>query len=157
MSDRIAVFCDGRIQQLGTPKEIYENPANSFVASFIGENNILTGTLIKSEESRCALRLENGFIVFARKSQFINNATKAVLSIRPEKIIIGDRDMDTMVEGTVADIVYHGDHTRLRLRVPGTPALVVKIPTGPSLGNFELGQSVTIGWKAADCIAFEHR
>jgi putative spermidine/putrescine transport system ATP-binding protein len=157
MSDRIAVFCDGRIQQLGAPKEIYENPANSFVASFIGENNIITGTLVKSEGPRCAVRLENGFIVFARKSQVIDNDVKAVLSIRPEKIFIGNCGAESRVEGTIADIVYHGDHTRLRLRVPGTPGLVVKIPTGPSLEILELGRPVTISWKAADCIAFEHR
>src|SRR3546814_12061446 len=65
MSDRIAVFAGGRIQQIGRPDTIYETPANAFVAGFVGENNMLAGTVVTRHDDQCAIRLPGGQIVRA--------------------------------------------------------------------------------------------
>src|SRR3546814_8802888 len=65
MSDRIAVFAGGRIQQIGRPDTTYETPANAFVAGFVGENNMLAGTVVTRHDDQCAIRLPGGQIVRA--------------------------------------------------------------------------------------------
>src|SRR3546814_18100953 len=65
LSDRIAVFADGRVQQIGSPEQVYDYPATAFVAGFVGENNMLTGTLVSRQDSQCAIRLPGGAVVNA--------------------------------------------------------------------------------------------
>jgi putative spermidine/putrescine transport system ATP-binding protein len=86
MSDRVAVFDAGRIAQIGTPEEVYEKPASSFVAGFVGTSNVFTGDVSEA--------------LFGRQGTF---------SVRPEKILIADGEG---VPGTVAEVIYAGPVTR---------------------------------------------
>jgi putative spermidine/putrescine transport system ATP-binding protein len=157
MSTRIAVFNDGIVQQLSSPDELYERPVNSFVAQFIGENNRLRGKVLEVGAGNVAqVRLESGETV---KALAVNAAKgeNTLLSIRPERIDINPaaKSADTVLDGTIAELIYLGDHIRARLNVAGHDDFVVKLPNKSGAHGIEPGRAVKVGWNAADCRALD--
>ncbi|MEP7182989.1 MAG: ABC transporter ATP-binding protein [Betaproteobacteria bacterium] len=152
MSDRIAVFRHGRIQQIGTPDAIYRRPANAFVARFIGENNRLTGIVALRDGDVCVVRSSGGIELAGVCGEPLAAGARALLSIRPEQITVGGADgLDCALAGTLAETIFLGDHVRLRVAVPGLADIVVK---GPAVAVPPEGSAVRLGWKAADCRVF---
>src|SRR5690606_18970952 len=90
MSNRVAVFNNGIIQQLAAPKQIYEEPANSFVARFIGENNRLNGKVRDMAGGYCLVDLDEGASVRAAAINVGAAGDATTLSIRPERVLYGD-------------------------------------------------------------------
>src|SRR5690606_7553366 len=86
MSDRIAVFNRGQIQQCASPREGYDNPSNRFVAELIGESNLIVGQTHKIEARTITLRLPDGALLTARGVPGLATGNKALLSLRPERI-----------------------------------------------------------------------
>jgi putative spermidine/putrescine transport system ATP-binding protein len=149
MSDRIAVFNDGRIQQLATPADLYERPENSFVAQFIGENNRLTG-VTRAVRNGCAeVELQGGAVVEALAVKASVGAPTRI-SIRPERVDIDPARCEVGVEGRIEEIVYLGDHIRLRLRVFDNEDFIVKLGNGGGRRAFAPGETVKLGWAVAD-------
>jgi putative spermidine/putrescine transport system ATP-binding protein len=149
MSDRVAVFNEGVLQQVDTPTSLYEDPANAFVAAFIGDNNLLGATLEAAGEGYCSARLPGGEAVRARFGSAAGAGDAIVLSLRPEHIHLGGDE--NALAGTVSDAIYYGDHVRLLVAGPGGGELVVKLP-----GRVETpppGSAVTLGFRAEDCLA----
>ena len=98
MSNRIAVFNDGVVQQLSTPDILYEKPENSFVAKFIGENNTLNGVVKELNGSTCTVDLDNGHgTVKALKVNVNNVGDKTQLSIRPERVSIDSTNLMSII------------------------------------------------------------
>jgi putative spermidine/putrescine transport system ATP-binding protein len=131
MSDRIAVFNRGRVEQVGAPAEIYEHPATAFVAGFVGTTNLLTGPV-----ARAVLGLDD------------------TVSIRPEKIRLSPAGqppdgIDVTVAGTVADVVYAGDQTRYLVDLDaGARMVAVRQNVDPAPdGALQPGQRVSLGWR----------
>jgi putative spermidine/putrescine transport system ATP-binding protein len=151
MSDRIAVFRQGAIQQIGSPTDLYDAPASSFVAHFIGENNRLQGVVERVEGGLCQVRLPDGALLTARHGQDLASAGPCSLSIRPERIRLGTAPADNRLTGQLGDATFHGDHVRLRVDIGGGVALVVKMGRGEAPADLERGQSVTVGFDARDC------
>ncbi|RPI28560.1 MAG: ABC transporter ATP-binding protein [Acidobacteria bacterium] len=123
LSDRIAVMNAGRIEQVGSPFEIYESPRSSFVAAFIGDTNFLRGRVLECGDSGYAC-LEVGSFgpVRCRNGKQTRAGEHVYLSVRPEKFqITRDRpDPDgvhNVINGTVEDVIYLGTHTRYRVGV----------------------------------------
>ncbi|MEO5606051.1 MAG: ABC transporter ATP-binding protein, partial [Polaromonas sp.] len=87
MSDRVAVFNNGVIQQLDSPERLYEHPANAFVASFIGENNKLHGEVVLHDGVWCDVRLDNGSVVRAKSVAVGTVGSRTMLSLRPERVM----------------------------------------------------------------------
>jgi ABC-type Fe3+/spermidine/putrescine transport system ATPase subunit len=83
MSDRVAVFSDGRIQQAATPTELYENAQNAFVANFVGENNGLTGRVVNASEDWATLALSDGSVIRGRCELGLSAGDEAMLALRP--------------------------------------------------------------------------
>jgi putative spermidine/putrescine transport system ATP-binding protein len=127
MSDRLAVFNHGRIEQIGTPEAIYEHPATAFVAGFVGASNIV--------DAETALRLTG------RRQAF---------SLRPERIRIAPDNADFVVEGTVAHVQYHGASTRIEVALAdGGGVLIAERPNDAAIGSRpEPGARVRLGWAA---------
>ncbi|MEW6405141.1 MAG: ABC transporter ATP-binding protein [Chloroflexota bacterium] len=123
MSDRIAVMSKGRVQQMGTPVEIYERPANKFVADFIGESNFLTGTIrsLSSDEAVVFVPELNGEVVGYPVSDGLVNGEEVIISIRPEKIRLAERSAlnQNCFRGTVENTVYIGSDTHVFVNVNG--------------------------------------
>jgi putative spermidine/putrescine transport system ATP-binding protein len=128
MSDRIAVFRDGRVEQVATPAELYENPATSFVAGFVGTSNLLTGAAARA--------------VLGREGTF---------SIRPEKIHL-DSELGpghTAARGTVGDVVYLGSVNHYLVELDAGPTLTVlrqNLHGSTDQAMSRRGQPVTVGW-----------
>ncbi|WP_416897866.1 MAG: ABC transporter ATP-binding protein [Minwuia sp.] len=157
MSNRIAVFNDGVIQQLAPPNDLYERPDNAFVAQFIGENNKLGGKVEAIENGICKVRLDNGETATALSISDGGVGGETMLSVRPERVFIGDeaKDCDTSVTGKVEELIYLGDHIRTRMTVCGRDDFVVKIPNSTERAGLEPGNQVALGWRTKDCRALD--
>lgn len=117
MSDRIAVFNKGKIEQIGTPRQIYDNPASRFVAEFIGETNLLEGRVTQSTSDYAKITLKNGIIINTAVSAVQNVGTEVLVSVRPERIQLQTTASEhNSIEASVNDCVYQGDHLRVQLR-----------------------------------------
>lgn len=149
MSDRVAVFHEGQIQQIADPRSLYERPENTFVANFIGENNRLNGRLLSQDGERCVVELEHGEKVHALAVKVGSPGAPVTLSIRPERVSLNGRS-DSCINrfsGRVVEFIYLGDHVRVRLEVAGKSDFFVKQPIAeldPALG---VGDVVPIGWQ----------
>ncbi len=158
MSDRVAVFDDGRIQQLAPPDELYESPQNSFVAQFIGENNTLAGTVQDIRNGLAIVRLDGGEIIDCKPVNVSAPGDRTVVSIRPERVETNkDRlspDAHTL-KAEVLEFIYMGDIFRTRLRVAGRDDFIVKTRNAPDQPRLKPGTRIDIGWLPEDCRALD--
>ena len=157
MSNRIAVFDDGVVQQLSTPDILYEKPENSFVAQFIGENNRMTGTVKQINGEFCSVDLDGGGSVQALKVNVNKVGDKTQLSVRPERVSIkSNKDQSiNKFTGNVKELIYLGDHIRARLDVCGNDEFIVKIPNEGNLGLQE-GSKIAVSWDPKDIRALDY-
>jgi len=159
MSNRIAVFNDGVIQQLGTPDEIYSRPANPFVAQFIGDNNAIDARVVGIDDAKnCSISIEGASpgIFQSLLAGPVKVGEPATLSIRPERIAVAPPpDVPNRTEATIRQIIYLGDHIRLRVEALGSDDIIIKVPNGSTLpAEISPGNIIPIGWRSEDCRAF---
>ncbi len=131
MSDRVAVFHDGAIQQIDAVTRLYETPANRFVAGFVGDNTVVDGTVFAVNGSQCELRLACGSALSGLNVNAASNSNAVQACIRPERIGVhlGDaKPADNSLPAMVGDVIYFGDHLRLRCTLKGQLDATVKIP-----------------------------
>ncbi|MEM7172643.1 MAG: ABC transporter ATP-binding protein [Pseudomonadota bacterium] len=156
MSNRIAVFDDGIIQQLSTPDDLYERPMNAFVAAFIGENNKLKGKVVETNGDLCTVDVDGQPIKALSVSHGgVGNGT--TLSLRPERVTVGveDGSFPNVFTAKTEEIIYLGDHVRTRFSVCGHDDFVVKMPNAAGHIVLNEGESVKVGWHAEDCRALD--
>ncbi|WP_022706834.1 ABC transporter ATP-binding protein [Paracoccus zeaxanthinifaciens] len=158
MSDRIAVFNDGRIQQLAPPAQLYEAPENSFVAGFIGENNALAGVIEDLQGDKALVRLDGGGLIDATAVNIREKGQRTTVSIRPERVEFKPEMMPPgahTIEARVMDVVYMGDILRARLSVAGSDNFVMKMRNTIGQTRLEAGQQIRIGWHPQDARALD--
>jgi putative spermidine/putrescine transport system ATP-binding protein len=157
MSNRIAVFDDGIIQQLAPPDDLYERPVNAFVAYFIGENNRLYGKVTDIDGDRCRVDLDGGGEVMALKVNVDAVGNRTTLSLRPERVVVNPngQDVENVFTGKVEELIYLGDHIRTRMKVAGNDEFIVKVPNALGHAALSEGAEVSIGWAAEDCRALD--
>lgn len=158
MSDRVAVFNDGRIQQLAPPADLYERPENSFVAQFIGENNKLIGTIEDFSGDRATVRLETGELIDVTPVNVTEKGQRTLVSIRPERVEFKPEHMPAnahLIDAQVVEIIYMGDILRARLRVAGADDFVMKMRNTIDQVRLEPGQMIKVGWHPADARALD--
>jgi len=158
MSNRIAVFNDGVVQQLSTPDILYEKPENSFVAQFIGENNTMIGTISAIDGEYCHVDLDSGGKIKALKVNVSSVGEKTQLSVRPERVSINNsqsQEVNSFI-GNVKELIYLGDHIRARLDVCGNEEFIVKVANE---GNFSIeeGSNINVSWDASDIRALDYK
>lgn len=123
MSDRIAVMSKGKVMQIGTPVEIYERPANRFVADFIGESNFLEGRIksLSKDEAVVFVPTLNSEMIGTPVSAGLFNGEEVIISIRPEKIRLAEKAAlnHNCFRGQVSNTVYIGSDTHLFVNVNG--------------------------------------
>jgi putative spermidine/putrescine transport system ATP-binding protein len=158
MSNRIAVFEDGVIQQLARPDELYEQPQNAFVAYFIGENNRLRGHVREVNGTTCTVDLENqGGTVEALNINTNGKGSATTLSLRPERVTVNPENgsLPNVFDAKVEELIYLGDHIRTRVNVCNDDSFVIKIPNAHGHAVIREGETVRIGWLAEDCRALD--
>jgi len=146
MSDRIAVFNHGIIQQIDSATALYEKPANSFVASFVGENNAMHGTVEKVEGDRCHVRLDCGAHVAAQVGNIAGIGSRTMLSVRPERAVLNGHceGYDNQFDATVRELIYLGDHVRVRLDLAGEHDFTVKTPIAQLDHRLQTGDTIRV-------------
>ena len=160
MSDRIAVFHRGRIQQLDTPERIYEAPANAFVARFIGENNRFDGALETVAGDRCTIRIAADARIEGALAGPLPVGTRVTVSLRPERVQIAAaghtiaRVQGRHLSGTLREVIYLGDHVRARVALPGNDDFTVKRPIDEAHRLPAIGGTVELAWMPEHCRAF---
>ncbi len=149
MSDRVAVFHQGEIQQIAPPRELYESPRNTFVAQFIGENNRFAGELVERTGDTCTVQLARGEKVQALAVNVGQPGDAVSLSIRPERIRLNAaaEGCDNRFSGRVSEFIYLGDHVRVRLEVCGKTDFFVKQPIAELDPGLAVGDVIPLGWQ----------
>jgi spermidine/putrescine transport system ATP-binding protein len=164
MSDRIAVMRHGRIDQLGTPEELYERPTTAFVAGFLGVSNLLDGEVVSRDGSWVEVRLADGATVRAPAEQ-VNGAQAVRVGVRPEKLRVvpaenappGDGDVNSL-GGTVLDASYIGVSTQYLVETGDGHRLVIYAQNLETSGASEAladGQRVRVSWKPQHTFVIE--
>lgn len=158
MSDRIAVFNAGEIQQIAMPSELYEKPKNSFVARFVGETNRLHGTVSEVRGNTSKIEIDGGQTVLATGSS-IGSEELTTLTLRPERLQILDpqsSSIDNAFAAIVEETIYCGDHVRFRLNILGRNDWIVKVVDRSRVAQIESSREVKVGWRVEDCLALDY-
>jgi len=162
LSTRIAVMNQGRFEQVGTPGEVYEYPANRFVADFVGTINLLETTVIDSDDGRVKLKCDAaGGVLIAHSDQSPGAGSQRWVAVRPEKIFIdkdpppsGDR---TVLTGTVLDLGYFGNLSIYRVQLPTGTVLQVSAQNRRRTAErtVEWDDEVYVSWDVASAILLD--
>ena len=157
MSNRIAVFNDGVIQQLAPPDDLYERPENAFVAQFIGENNKLRGTVSDIDGDYCIVQTAEGVPIYAMAINVSAHGDESTLSLRPERVVINPAagSVPNIFDAQVLELIYLGDHIRTRISILGRDDFVVKVPNSSNHASLREGDTVSVGWLQEDCRALD--
>ena len=153
MSDRVAVFDQGKIQQVGTPDELYEKPSNPFVADFIGESNFIAGHIIGLEDDSAIMTSEDREIeIPCPRTSGLVMEQKVQLIIRPEKIRFVEPSFNPLVrvDGVVEELIYSGEVRRYTIRISHEQTIDLKQQIIHGVKAFRKGDRVSVGWSLED-------
>ena len=156
MSDRIAVFQRGRIEQVAPPEILYEEPQRPFVARFIGGNNLLRGRVAAVDGDYCRVDVD-GRIVVAYRVAACAPGDQVIVAIRPERIGVATRAgvYRNQFPARVESIAFLGDHLVVHALVAGRTRYLLRIPNIVGHGALLEGDEIDVGWAAADCRALD--
>ena len=158
LSDRICVFNEGRIMQVGTPDDLYNFPENRFVADFIGETNFLSGKVVSKKENGCTIELEGGIQVKCPyRDSFAPPERWATFSLRPEKILLGQsaERAGNRYSGRVQETLYLGELTKYRIMLSDALQLNVKATNRQGKKLLSKGENTLVGWEREDMLLVE--
>jgi spermidine/putrescine transport system ATP-binding protein len=154
MSDRIVLLRQGRVEQVGSPRELYDKPASRYVADFIGETNLIVGTVVEGGPGPVALRAGEQ-VLWGKSEVALAPGSQAWLSVRPEALGLFGEDVihpeQNVMEGMVTEAVYLGSLIRVHVNLPGDGQLVAHVPAGSAV---RLGERTRVTWSAerARCV-----
>ena len=154
MSDRIAVMERGRVLQIGSPVEIYEQPASRFIAEFIGESNLLPARLARADGTSGAVEVAGAQVPARLAQPGLSAGAEVAFLIRPEQIRLEPWSADEapMLTGKVADETYQGALRRYRIDAAGQH-LTVEVPNRPELAQLPPGADVQLYWRPESGLA----
>ena len=159
LSDRIAVFEGGRVRQVADPRVLYDRPADAFIAGFVGENNLLPGTIVAREDRDCRVRLACGPVVAAEAVDCGGPGEACLVAVRPERVAVAGVTAADLGEGALPAVlreaIFLGDHVRLRLSLGDGGEILAKRPAG--IGSLpDPGGPAAIAWPEGAAFAFRH-
>lgn len=154
MSDRIAVMKDGVIQQMGNSVNLYEEPANRFVADFIGESNFIDGIFEGLEQEKAVIKVgEERVYAVTGDDKPAKNATSTI-AIRPERMVISSPGQGDSpgISGIIKEVVYIGTDIRYVIEIPTGQEMLIRIQNSSreTISAFPRGAEVKIGWTPED-------
>lgn len=151
LSSRIVIMRAGSIVQVGSPREIYDNPSSVFASSFIGESNLLLGPLVALRDGLATIRIGEHDVV-APAIDHLSPSRNVALSIRPERIHanVGAREGWNHLAGTVDELIFLGNRLRIQVHCGDASLWVEEAPTTPTVRDIRVGDAVTLAWPFAD-------
>ncbi|MBV7328193.1 ABC transporter ATP-binding protein [Chloroflexi bacterium TSY] len=156
MSDRIAIMNAGHILQVGTPREIYDQPVDTFVADFVGDSTILTGRVQAVNGAVCAIELGDGLTITSHAEGWVQAGADVQLLIRPEKATLsqGNQNHTTASApgGTLVHALYLGESTRYRVQLDSGHEVLVRAHNRADQSIYRVGDRVFVTWQPADAI-----
>jgi len=157
MSDRIAVFNEGVVQQCASPDTLYEEPRNAFVADFIGENNTIPAKVIEPNGNYFELLLGDKTRIRAISNNDLKAGQECLLTIRPENLFIGTpaSENDSSVKATFITQLYVGDFIRYFFKLDDQTEVLVKALNDHQAPRFKSGEKTTLRWFATAGLALE--
>lgn len=155
LSDRVAVMNEGKLEQVGTPQDLYERPASAFVADFVGESNFLTGRAEKMMDEHSLVVTEGGLRCRAKAGNKLVEGAVVKLMVRPERVYLGDdtHDMPNQFDGELNDVSYVGDCIKYRVAITPRETVTAKVQNRGGMQYFA-DRRVRVGWKAEDVFVF---
>jgi spermidine/putrescine ABC transporter ATP-binding subunit len=152
MSDRIAVMNFGRIEQVGSPIELYDQPQSKFVASFIGESNFLSGTVAQSAEGRCEVEVSGVATLVCPDMAGTAAGSEVTVTVRPEKLLFanGSTAGVNVVSGRIEHVIFAGEMRRYEVALPNDARLILKRQNRAGEQQFERGDEVQVAWAYED-------
>ncbi|CAM5791631.1 ABC transporter ATP-binding protein [Castellaniella caeni] len=156
MSSRIAVFNQGVVQQYASPTELYERPANAFVADFIGENNLISGRVASIDAGVATVELSGQTVIRAQVGDALGPGQSCFVSVRPEKLTLGgERDgCENRIRARLVASHYVGDFIRHYLELEGGTQLIVKELSDIHQQPYPEGTLLDVSWHVQGCFAF---
>ncbi len=158
MSDRVAVMNGGRLVQLGPPRELYDRPADPFVADFIGEMNLLPATVETVGDGACTVRNEAGTAFATPARPGMPLGARVRLAVRPEHVELGQHSASAIagegLRGSVTQCVFNGASTALQIELLGGGTMRADVGARSDLALLRPGTAVVARWPAANAIAF---
>jgi len=156
LSDRIAVMRQGRVEQIGSPTEIYERPKTTFVADFIGDTNLLEGRIESAERTNLQIRTNSNLKIGVQTLEpWSNSVTQVAVSVRPERIQLSLYEPENQIncfEARLEHIMYLGTHVHYVVKLTSGDRLTIMQPN--TLGSLpELHTRIYVHWSPTDCIA----
>ena len=153
MSSRIVIMRDGRVVQVGTPREIYDNPTSIFASTFIGETNLLLGNVVECYDGIATIRVADHELR-ATETRDLAAGTTVALSIRPERIRTAPDKVDderwNRLPATVVELVFLGNRIRARLECAGTTMWAQEATSTQSAERLVEKTPATIWWAVED-------
>lgn len=150
MSDNIAVMRNGQVLQIGSPREIYDHPADHFVADFIGETNIIKGTLLNVKDDLATVELPSGLKIKTRAPDNIALGPVSI-AIRPEHVSLTKKN-GNLAKGHITNTVYFGTDTHIHLDLEDFEdgKFIARVQTGSDDKSYEVGEKIGLNCLAAD-------
>ena len=145
MADQIVIMEGGRIEQQGTPGELYEKPRTAFVAGFLGVSNLLFGAVTGEDR----VRLEDGTEIEVPRETLSGRTGKVQIGVRPEKLRLGGAETNSLA-GTVSESAYIGVSTQYIVATPAGAVTVYVQNDRPGANGVSPGDRLTVGW-SPDC------
>ncbi|MGE0749731.1 MAG: ABC transporter ATP-binding protein [Variibacter sp.] len=155
MSDRVAIMNQGRIEQIGTPADLYETPATRFVADFLGEQNFIEGIAVGSSQGEVRVRTADGWDFVGIAASRIEQGARVVAAVRPERLAIGapEGSAHNRCNGSVRELIYAGDVTRCRVGLREVE-LTIKTQNRQTTLVPGRGEPVSLSWATRDMRVF---
>jgi len=162
MSDRVAVMQSGRIEQVGTPAELYDRPGSRFVADFLGESNFLDAVVVAAEhDGRWRCRAAGGLEFSGMAAAALSAGQPVTAAVRPEKLVPADEPGAAALgasantcKGMVEEAIYVGDVTRYRVGLGADGAVVIKMPNRVGSRPPSTGAALALAWSPEDTRLF---
>lgn len=156
LADKLVILNNGRIEQVGTPEEVYHDPASAFVGQFVGDSNTFAAVTTTHDDGTATVEAEIGEMEATIQGDEPDSGQRSLTIVRPENVTIGKEaaDCDNTYQATFLDWTYMGKETEYVFEVGNLKTLQVVKDGMPTMSDEDLDSAVTIGWDREDTLCF---
>jgi ABC-type Fe3+/spermidine/putrescine transport system ATPase subunit len=158
LADKLVILNHGRIEQVGTPREVYHQPASAFVGQFVGDSNSFVGESTPDENGGVTVQTDIGEVTAMAQGSPPDGGEQSITIVRPENVVFGEAaaGRENVFEGTLVDWTYMGKETEYVFEFPNIDYTLQSVRDGtPRVTDDDIGSTMSVGWAAEDALCFE--